>query len=79
MVEKGFRVSLVNAQGNNGKVNIIFLLVKRKTLKSLIPLITKHNPLAVYSVEDIRYADLKLEKLEKGEATFSLNILKNIK
>ena len=79
LVEKGFRVSLVNAQGNNGKVSIIFLLVKRKTLKSLIPLITKHNPLAVYSVEDIRYADLKLEKLEKGEATFSLNILKNIK
>lgn len=55
------------------------VIVKRKTLKSLIPLITKHNPLAVYSVEDIRYADLKLEKLEKGEATFSLNILKNIK
>ena len=61
LVEKGFRVSLVNAQGNNGKVSIIFLLVKRKTLKSLIPLIKKHNPLAVYSVEDIRYADLKLE------------------
>ena len=79
LVEKGFRVSLVNAQGNNGKVNIIFLLVKRKTLKSLIPLIKKHNPLAVYSVEDIRYADLKLEKLEKGGITFPLNILKNIK
>ena len=62
LVEKGFRISLVNAQGNNGKVSIIFLLVKRKTLKSLIPLIKEHNPLAVYSVEDIRYADLKLEK-----------------
>ena len=62
LVEKGFRVSLINGQGNNGKVSIIFLLVKRKTLKSLIPLIKEHNPLAVYSVEDIRYADLKLEK-----------------
>ena len=62
LIEKGFRASLVNAQGNNGKVSIIFLLVKRKTLKSLIPLIKEHNPLAVYSVEDIRYADLKLEK-----------------
>lgn len=62
LMEKGFRASLVNAQGNNGKVSIIFLLVKRKTLKSLIPLIKEHNPLAVYSVEDIRYADLKLEK-----------------
>lgn len=64
LVEKGFRISLVNAQGNNGKVSIIFLLVKRKTLKSLIPLIKEHNPLAVYSVEDIRYADLKLESSE---------------
>ena len=62
LVEKGFRVSLMNGQGNNGKVSIIFLLVKRRTLKSLIPLIKEHNPLAVYSVEDIRYADLKLEK-----------------
>lgn len=62
LVEKGFRVSLINGQGNNGKVSIIFLLVKRRTLKSLIPLIKEHNPLAVYSVEDIRYADLKLEK-----------------
>ena len=62
LVEKGFRVSLMNGQGNNGKVSIIFLLVKRRTLKSLIPLIKEHNPLAVYSVEDIRYADLKLKK-----------------
>lgn len=64
LVEKGFRISLVNAQGNNGKVSIIFLLVKRKTLKSLIPLIKEHNPLAVYSIEDIRYADLKLENMK---------------
>ncbi|MDX1809285.1 MAG: DUF2179 domain-containing protein [Sulfurospirillaceae bacterium] len=48
-------VTVVDAQGNEGDVNIIFTAVKRSKTKKIIPIIQHHNPQAVYSIEDIRY------------------------
>ena len=64
--EMGYRATLLTGEGNPSDVSVIFLLVRRKTLRKLIPIIKEHNPHAIYSVEDIRYADLQFEKNETG-------------
>lgn len=64
--EMGYRATLLTGEGNTSEVSVIFLLVRRRTLRSLIPMIKAYNPHAVYSVEDIRYADLQFEKNETG-------------
>ena len=64
--EMGYRATLLTGEGNTSEVSVIFLLVRRRTLRKLIPMIKKYNPHAVYSVEDIRYADLQFEKNETG-------------
>ncbi|HOY39095.1 MAG: DUF2179 domain-containing protein [Bacteroidales bacterium] len=53
--EKGYGLTFMNAQGREGEVNVIFLTVKRSSLKELIPLIQNFNPNAFYTIEDIRY------------------------
>ena len=64
--ELGYRATLLTGEGNTSEVSVIFLLVRRRTLRNLIPMIKEYNPHAVYSVEDIRYADLQFEKNETG-------------
>ena len=67
--EMGYRATLLTGEGNTSAVSVIFLLVRRRTLRKLIPMIKEYNPHAVYSVEDIRYADLQFEKHETGFLT----------
>lgn len=52
--EKRFGVTVVDAQGTTGKVNIIFMIVNRRDLRKVIQLIQKFNPKAFYSIEDVK-------------------------
>lgn len=52
----GYSVTVVDAEGNQGPVNIVFTVVKRSNVKLITAQILKYNPLAVYSIEDIRHA-----------------------
>jgi uncharacterized protein YebE (UPF0316 family) len=49
-------ISVVDGQGSQGPIKIIFTVVARKNLKQVIALVLKHNPTAFYSVEDVRNA-----------------------
>ena len=51
---KGFRVTCIDAEGNKGKVNIIFLMVRRKDIELVVDIIRLHNPNAFYSIENIK-------------------------
>lgn len=51
-----YSVTVADAQGNTGAVNIIFTVIKRLDIKTVTQLILKHNPQAVYSIEDVRHA-----------------------
>ncbi|NCB82580.1 MAG: DUF2179 domain-containing protein [Epsilonproteobacteria bacterium] len=51
-----YSVTVADAQGNTGAVKIIFTVIKRSHIKTVTQLILKHNPLAVYSIEDVRHA-----------------------
>lgn len=51
-----YSVTVADAEGNNGAVNIIFTVIKRSSIKNVTHLILKYNPQAVYSIQDVRDA-----------------------
>ena len=51
-----YSVTVVEGEGNNGAVNIIFTVIKRSDIARVRELIALHNPQAVYSIEDVRHA-----------------------
>jgi uncharacterized protein YebE (UPF0316 family) len=52
----GYGVTSVDAQGESGQVKVIFTLVKRRQLESIVKSIKKYSPNAFYSIEDVRFA-----------------------
>jgi len=53
--DRGYGTTSVDARGNNGDVAVIYVIVSRKKLRQVIDLISKFNPRALYTIEDIRY------------------------
>ena len=51
---RGYRLTSVDARGTRGKVNLLFMIVKRKKLDEVIGIIRSFNPQAFYSIEDVR-------------------------
>lgn len=52
---KGYSVTNVPAVANSGKVEIIFLPVRRKDIRQIIEIVKIYNPNAVYTIEDVRH------------------------
>ena len=52
--KSNFGVTVLDARGSTGKVNVIFTIAKRKDMPNALALIKKFNPRAFYSIEDIR-------------------------
>ena len=51
----GYGVTSMDAEGANGKVKIIFSLIKRKDLEQIKDVIRQFNPRAFFSIEDVRF------------------------
>ncbi|GAA4425249.1 DUF2179 domain-containing protein [Pontibacter saemangeumensis] len=51
---RGYRLTCVDARGTRGKVNLLFMIVKRKKMEEVIGIIRSFNPQAFYSIEDVR-------------------------
>ncbi|MGD8353574.1 MAG: DUF2179 domain-containing protein [Pseudomonadota bacterium] len=49
-----FIVTAVDAHGGKGPVKILFTVVRRKSLSRVLDLIKANNPLAYYTIEDLR-------------------------
>ncbi len=75
--EKGFAVTAVDAEGKDGPVHIIFLVVKRQKVKSVIEVVNEFNPKAFYSIEDVRSMSIDHSKLVQG--TRPSNLTKRMK
>jgi len=52
--ERNYGVTALDGEGATGKVNIIFTIVKRVELETVIEIVKKFNPNAFYTIEDIR-------------------------
>lgn len=53
--ENNYLVTVLDAQGNTGPVNVVFTVIKRADIENILPLILHYNPNAVYSIEDVRH------------------------
>lgn len=52
--KEGYGVTHINAQGAQGPVKIIFTIVKRKDIEHVLEIIRSCNPMAFYTIEDVR-------------------------
>jgi uncharacterized protein YebE (UPF0316 family) len=52
--EHKFRLTVVDAIGNFGPVNILFLIVRRQELEAVTAIVDKTNPQAVLTVEGVK-------------------------
>ena len=50
----GYGVTHIDAQGAFGPVKVIFTIVKRRDIEQILEIIRTCNPLAFYTIEDIR-------------------------
>ena len=50
----GYGVTVIEAEGATGAVEVIFMIVERSDIKRVVEMIRENNPLAFYSVEDVR-------------------------
>lgn len=51
---EGYRMTVVDAEGLKGPVQILFTITRRKQVPEMLEIIRRYNPDAVYSVEDVR-------------------------
>ncbi len=49
----GYRVTNVSAMNNDGKVEVIFLPVRRKEIPAVIDVVKEYNPRALYTIEEV--------------------------
>jgi uncharacterized protein YebE (UPF0316 family) len=49
-------ITVVDAQGAVGPVKMLFTIIKRKNVQSVVKLIRQYNPTAFYSIEEIKVA-----------------------
>ena len=52
--EANHGATVIDAQGAEGAVKVIFSIVQRKHVKQLVQLVERYNPNAFYTIEDIR-------------------------
>ncbi|NIP40470.1 MAG: DUF2179 domain-containing protein [Candidatus Aenigmarchaeota archaeon] len=51
----GYRTTGIDAKGEKGRVEMVFTIVKRKNLRSVVNIIKNFDPRAFYSIEDVKY------------------------
>lgn len=62
----GYGVTQMDAQGAQGPVKIIFTIVKRKDIEHVLGIIRCCNPLAFYTIEDVRFVRQGVFPIAKG-------------
>lgn len=55
--DRGYGVTVVDAEGNTGMVKIIFTILKRRDIPDAVAQVRRFNPKAFYSIEDVRAAE----------------------
>ncbi|MGZ4035360.1 MAG: DUF2179 domain-containing protein [Bacteroidia bacterium] len=68
-------ITIVDAQGSVGPVKMIFTIIKRKNVQSVVKLIRQYNPTAFYSVEDIKDTS---QGVFSGSSVTGFSAIKNL-
>lgn len=78
---QSFGVSAVDIVGKDGKKQMLFSVIERKSIKKYVETVLFHNPRAFYTVEDIKsvselLTDLPSNKLKKPKIISGISIRK---
>jgi len=55
LIKEDFNLTTTDADGQFGKVKIIFMVMKREYLKEAVRIIQEYNPHAFYTVEEVKF------------------------
>lgn len=66
----GFGATSIDAQGANGKVNIIYLIIRRQDFAVISDAIKQYNPKAFYTVEDVRLVSEGVFPMQKSHFSY---------
>lgn len=58
--DAGYGTTSLEATGSQGEVAVIYVIVSRKKVKSVLELIRTYNPRALYTIEDIRFVSKEI-------------------
>lgn len=59
--QKGYTATVVDGQGSEGHIGILFVIINRKRIDTIIDLIKFYNPNALYTIEDVRFVNKNIE------------------
>lgn len=77
---EGYGITSVPGQGRQEDVHIVYTIIKRQNLEKVIRIIKKHNPMAFYTLEDIRFVSKELSPYsEPGLVSSRLSLLRKRK
>ena len=68
----GYGVTSVDGHGTAGQVKVVFTVVPRREVKSVIGLIKKFNPKAFYSIEEVGFVEKGIFPAKKTWSFFGL-------
>lgn len=63
---KGFGVTSVDAEGRQGRVNVVFTVINRSDVDRIAAEIRRFNPKAFYTIEDTRYVQSGIFRRKRG-------------
>ncbi|TFH38806.1 MAG: DUF2179 domain-containing protein [Bacteroidia bacterium] len=58
--EKGFGVTFIKATGVDGDVGVVYVIVKRSMVNDVLQIIKENNPMALYTIEAIRFVNKEI-------------------
>lgn len=58
--EEGYGVTSVDAQGVDGDVGVIYIIVRRSMLREVLDYINHYNPRALYTIESIKFVNKEI-------------------
>ena len=69
---ENYGVTSVDGHGTSGQVKVVFTIVPRREMPSVVDLIRKFNPQAFYSIEDVGFVEKGIFPLRKSWRDFNL-------
>jgi uncharacterized protein YebE (UPF0316 family) len=68
-----YGVTSVDGHGTSGQVKVIFTIVQRRDVRSVVELIKKFNPQAFYSIEEVRVVEKGVFRARKSWHNFDFS------
>jgi uncharacterized protein YebE (UPF0316 family) len=69
---ENYGVTCVDGHGTSGQVKVVFTIVPRREVRSVVDLIRTFNPQAFYSIEDVGFVEKGIFPMRKSWRDFNL-------